>query len=106
MGVPVSFTPARFNTGEMSERSIVTSTGPYVITWNFRRVKAGHLYDYQIKKYDDTIVADNFKFGQDRTIVVTLPDDVTATAKHHLVSPVKAFSSGRHRRDDIINSPY
>lgn len=50
MGVEVSFTRARFNTGESDEKYIVTSTGPYVVTWNFRRVKAGKLYDYVIKK--------------------------------------------------------
>jgi hypothetical protein len=48
----VSFTAAKFNTGEDgSEKAIITSTGPYVITWNFRKVKAGKLYDYQIKVF-------------------------------------------------------
>jgi hypothetical protein len=50
MGVEVNFTRARFNTGESDEKYIVTSTGPYVVTWNFRRVKAGKLFDYVIKK--------------------------------------------------------
>ncbi|KAJ1339583.1 pre-rRNA-processing protein PNO1 [Batrachochytrium salamandrivorans] len=31
--------PARFNTGDSLEKTIITSTGPYVITWNFRQVK-------------------------------------------------------------------
>ena len=31
---------------------------------NLRRVKQGHLYDYQIKKYEDTVVADNFRYGR------------------------------------------
>ncbi|KAF9915200.1 hypothetical protein BX616_006693, partial [Lobosporangium transversale] len=75
----VSFTPARFNTGKNEEeKTIVTSTGPYVITWNFRRVKNGHYNEYQIKHYSDNVVADNFKYGQDRSIIVALPDDVTA----------------------------
>lgn len=47
---PVSFTPARFNTGlNEAEKTIVTSTGKYIITWNFRRLKQGRLDDYQIK---------------------------------------------------------
>lgn len=80
MKQPVSFTPARFNTGvNEEEKTIVTSTGPYVITWNFRRVKNGH-YDYQIKQYADNVVADNFKFGQDRSIIVALPHDGKFTA--------------------------
>ncbi|CAB4445737.1 unnamed protein product [Rhizophagus irregularis] len=94
MGHDVNFTPARFNTGEHAmEKTIVTSTGPYVIAWNFRRVKQGKLFDYQIKRYDDDIVADNFRFGQDKSIVVTLPHDVTLTKKTHLSTPTKSALS-------------
>lgn len=58
MGGQVTFTPARFNTSDPEnphappERSIVTSSGPYVITWNFRKVKQNVLDEYQIKQYD------------------------------------------------------
>ncbi|RIB17130.1 VID27 cytoplasmic protein [Gigaspora rosea] len=94
MDKPVNFTPARFNTGlDEREKTIVTSTGPFVITWNFRRVKQGKLDEYQIKRYTDDIVADNFKFGQDRSIVVTFPHDVTLTKKTHLSTPTKAVLS-------------
>ena len=93
----VSFTPAKFNTGvNEEEKTIVTSTGPYVITWNFRRVKNGH-YDYQIKQYADDVVADNFKFGQDRSIIVALPHDVTALAKRNMASPVEALKTTRKK---------
>ena len=87
MGSAPSFTPARFSTGQSEERAIITSSGPYVITWNLRRVKQGHLYDYQIKKYEDTVVADNFRYGQDRSIVVTLPENVTMISKKSLACP-------------------
>lgn len=81
----VSFTPARFNTGPGDEeRCIISSTGPYVITWNVRRVKLGHLYDYQIRRYQDDVVADNFRFAQDKSIVVTLPEHVTVLSKKSL----------------------
>ncbi|KAF9189001.1 hypothetical protein BGZ51_000177 [Haplosporangium sp. Z 767] len=91
MHEPVSFTPARFNTGVNElEKTIVTSTGPYVITWNFRRLKQGHT-EYQLKKYSDNIVAENFKFGQDRSIIVALPHDVKAVPKRSLVSPAELF---------------
>ncbi|CAG8627968.1 10523_t:CDS:10, partial [Cetraspora pellucida] len=94
MKEPVNFTPARFNTGlDETEKTIVTSTGPFVITWNFRRVKQGKLDEYQIKRYTDDIVADNFKFGQDRSIVVTFPHDVTMAKKTHLSTPTKAVLS-------------
>ncbi|KAG0091073.1 hypothetical protein BGZ92_001573 [Podila epicladia] len=98
MKQPVSFTPARFNTGvNEEEKTIVTSTGPYVITWNFRRVKNGH-YEYQIKQYSDNIVADNFKFGQDRSIIVALPHDVTALPKKNLTSPADALGQARKKK--------
>ena len=79
-----------------------TSSGPYVITWNFRRVKAGHLYDYRIKKYPDVVVADNFRFGQHKSIVVALPDDVTMVKKANLTKP----QGGSSLRDSVVNSPF
>jgi VID27 C-terminal WD40-like domain/VID27 PH-like domain len=73
----VSFTTAHFNTGTSLERSIVTSTGPFIVTWNFRAVKQGKKDAYQIKRFKDSIVADQFAYGNDGKIVITLPNDVT-----------------------------
>ena len=81
MGGKLTFTPAKFNTGPTQERSIVTSSGPYVITWNFRKVRQGKLDEYQIKQYKDIVVADQFKYGDDKSIVVTLPNDVSLATK-------------------------
>jgi hypothetical protein len=47
----------------------VTSSGAFVIAWNFRRVKLGNVNSYTIKRYDDKVVADSFKFNGDRDIV-------------------------------------
>ncbi|CAG8508042.1 743_t:CDS:10 [Ambispora leptoticha] len=94
MQVDVCFTPARFNMGTSStlkEKSIVTSTGPYVITWNFLSLKRGKLYDYHIKRYVDDVVADSFKFGGDKSIVVALPKHVLLTKKSHLHKPTKKY---------------
>lgn len=76
MGV-IRFTTAHFNTGPSMERSIVTSTGSFIVIWNFRQIKLGRLDSYRIKKYQDNIVADNFTYNNDGRIVVTLPDDVS-----------------------------
>lgn len=77
----VNFTTAHFNTGSSMERSIVTSTGPFIVVWNFRQVKSGRLDSYKIKRYQDTVVADNFKFNNDGRIVVTLPNDVSVAKR-------------------------
>lgn len=76
----VNFTTAHFNTGTSMERSIVTSTGPFIVLWNFRQVKSGKTDNYTIKRYEDNVVADNFTYNDDGKIVVTLPNNV-AVAK-------------------------
>ena len=77
MGGNINFTVAHFNRDfDGNERTIVTSTGPYVITWDFKKVIKGILHEYQIKQYRDNIVDEQFKFGEDKAIIVTLPDDV------------------------------
>lgn len=59
-----------FNQGEgQEENAIVTSSGQYVIAWDFAKVKKGKLDQYEIKKYEDHVVQDNFKFGDDKEIV-------------------------------------
>ena len=44
----VNFTKARFNVGENEEKWIVTSTGRFVIKWNFARAKLGYTQDYLV----------------------------------------------------------
>ena len=61
---------SRFNVGEgQDENAIVTSTGQYVIAWDFGKVKKGQMDQYEIKKYEDLVVQDNFRFGDDKQIV-------------------------------------
>lgn len=85
MDSAVNFTPARFNTGvNETEKTIVTSTGKYVVTWNFRRLKQGRTDDYSIKQYDSRVVADNFKFGADKNIIVALEHNVIMANKKDL----------------------
>jgi hypothetical protein len=47
----------------------VTSTGQYIIAWDFAKVKKGQMDKYEIKKYEDLVVQDNFRFGDDKEIV-------------------------------------
>ncbi|KAI0335447.1 VID27 cytoplasmic protein [Cubamyces sp. BRFM 1775] len=104
----VSFTPARFNMGEgKEENAIVTSTGQYVVAWDFAKVKKGQLDKYEIKKYDQFVVQDNFKFGDDKEIIVALQNDVLAINKKNLRRPTRAsLAAGGRTRSSIVNAPY
>ena len=110
MATEISFTPARFNTGEgQVEKNIVTSSGPFVITCkscslrysrcrrtkthrvppftigDFKRVKQGKLDEYSIKKYQSNVVADEFKYGSDKNVVVALEHNVLMVNKKDLL---------------------
>lgn len=128
-GKPVSFTPAKFNTGENAEEtSIITATGPYIIEWNLKRILRGMKASYKIKRYDEEVKADDFKFGSDKNVIVALPNEVNMVAKQSLRKPTRESiigdirlsggrrasgrigtrDSGRYKlgKDDIVNSPY
>jgi VID27 C-terminal WD40-like domain len=119
---PLSFTPARFNTGlDSSETSIITATGPFIITWSLRKVLGGKKDPYTIKRYAENVMADNFKFGSDRNVIVALPNEVNMVAKTTFRKPTREsiagpvtpgrYSGGRRStnrlgRHEIVNSPY
>ncbi|KAI2627806.1 VID27-domain-containing protein [Hypoxylon sp. NC1633] len=129
-GKGVSFTPARFNTGKTSaESSIITATGPYIVDWNLDKVIRGAKAPYIIKRYEDNVKADDFKFGTDQNVIVTLPNWVNMVGKQHLKRPTRESiagdfqrlstprrssgrvgtrESGRYKlgKDEVVNSPY
>lgn len=125
-GKGVSFTPAKFNTGEgQEETSIITATGPYVIEWNLRRVLRGQKAPYMIKRYADVVKADDFRFGSDKNVIYALPNEVNMIPKEKLKRPTRESIMGpsirrsgagystprkgaadRLRREDVVNSPY
>ncbi|KAK7202391.1 vacuolar import and degradation protein [Myxozyma melibiosi] len=87
---PLSFTQGHFNTGlNAKETTIVSSSGPYVITWNLRQVLRGDKSSYTIKRYSDRVTADNFKFGSDKNVIVALPDDVGMVSKKTFRKPTR-----------------
>lgn len=116
---PLSFTTARFNTGvESEETSIITSTGPFIVTWSMKKLLAGRKDPYTIKRYEENVMADNFRFGSDKNVIVALPNEVNMVAKRSFQKPTRESiagpitparnRSGRHShlRDNIVNSPY
>ncbi|KAJ7368363.1 VID27 cytoplasmic protein-domain-containing protein [Mycena albidolilacea] len=111
MNHDISFSPARFNQSETDEENaIVTSTGQFVIAWDFNKVKKGLLDKYEIKKYEDLVVQDNFRFGDDKEIIVALANNVVAVNKQQLKRPTRG-SLGVARRSSrshsaIVNAPF
>ena len=117
-GAKLSFTPARFNTGpDAKETSIVTATGPFIVVWSMQKVLEGRRDPYKIKRYGDTVAADNFRFGSDKNMIVALPSEVDMVRKGELRRPTRESiavqtprkggrASGRLRREEVVNSPY
>ena len=78
----INFTPAKFNNGDhVSETSIVSSTGDFLITWNFNYVKRGVLNKYKIKKLPNYVVNNQFQFNHDEKVLVTLPKTITVETR-------------------------
>ncbi|KIW15056.1 hypothetical protein PV08_07843 [Exophiala spinifera] len=125
-GAPLSFTPAKFNASpENPETSIITSTGPFLVTWNLKKVIAGNKDPYQIKRYGDKVMADNFEFGSDKNVILALPNEVDMVSRKSFKKPTRESIAGpaarlsagglatprrsgrqSHLRDEIVNSPY
>ncbi|KAI4184263.1 MAG: hypothetical protein L6R41_004867 [Letrouitia leprolyta] len=111
--VPLSFTPARFNTGvDDKETSIITATGPFIVTWNMKKVLGGRPDPYTIKRYEEEVKADDFKYGSDKNVIVALPNEVNMVAKQSFKKPTRESiaatprASGRLQRSEVVNSPY
>ncbi|KAK5131558.1 hypothetical protein LTR08_000813 [Meristemomyces frigidus] len=115
----LSFTAARFNTGEgKDETTIISATGPFVITWSMKKLLAGRKDPYSIKRYSEEVKADNFRFGSDKNIVVALPNEVDMVARRALQRPTRESimappatpqRKGRGSylsRNEVVNSPY
>ena len=73
---PISFTTAHFNTGlDDKETTIITATGPFIVTWSMKKVLAGRRDPYSIKRYAEEVKADNFKptFDDSISLLAKLP---------------------------------
>ena len=115
---PLSFTPAKFNTGiDQNETSIITSTGPFIVTWSMKKVIANNKEPYAIKRYTAEVKADNFEFGSDKNVILALPNEVNMVSRRTFKKPTResiAGPAGRLStprrsgglRNEIVNSPY
>ena len=63
----------------------MTSTGDFLITWNFKKIKRGILNDYQIKKLDTNPVDNQFQMDRDEKILVTDQKVVGVQARKKII---------------------
>lgn len=112
-GLPLKFTMAHFNTGlDSREHTIVTSSGPFVITWSLKKLLRGDQSPYLIKRYSANVAADNFKFGTDKNVIIALEDDVGMVDRRTFRKPTRESLATPARRiqplsrNSIVNSAY
>ncbi|ODV97459.1 hypothetical protein PACTADRAFT_49180 [Pachysolen tannophilus NRRL Y-2460] len=105
-GNPLSFTKAHFNAGiDAKEQTIVTSTGPYVVTWSLKKILQGDKDNtYLIKRYNSDVMNDNFKFGSDKNIIIALQDDVAMVNKGSFRKPTR--ESLGYKKNSIVKGYY
>lgn len=64
------FTPARFNICKNdSESTITSSIGQYIIVWNFNKIKKGIIDQYKLKKVNQFVIGNTFKYNKDQVVV-------------------------------------
>ena len=80
-----------------------------------KKVLAGRRDPYTIKRYEEEVKADDFKYGSDRNVIVALPNEVNMVEKRALKKPTResiaatAMTPGRRKRltrGEVVNSPY
>ncbi|CDK29097.1 unnamed protein product [Kuraishia capsulata CBS 1993] len=110
-GTGVVFTKARFNTGVNVDtpQTIVSSTGPYVITWSFNKVLRNDPQPYLVNRYEDTVMAEDFRFGSDSNVILALKDDVAMANKKSFKKPTNVSLTGKKKalsKTEVVYSPY
>jgi len=64
-----NFTPARFNISDNStETNIITSLGDHIVNWNFSKIRKGIYDDYKIKKFQENIYDNKFKYNSNQIV--------------------------------------
>lgn len=97
----LNFTRASFNTGLTSkETTIVTSHGPYLISWSLKDIlnKKKPNLSYTIQRYDQQIIADNFRFNSNSEVIVALRDDVSMIDRRELRKATKESLLGKRAK--------
>lgn len=79
-----TFTPAKFNVGKEREENILTSLGEYIIIWNLNKIKKGILDDYRIKKVNQVILDNQYKYNKTQ-VVVAMPNTIRVQNQKQII---------------------
>lgn len=88
-GLDVKFSVAKFNETSRGDEPtyIVSSVGPFAITWNFRKVLNNVRDSYKIRAYQDDVIMGEFINKNNKKMVLTLSDDITMTSTSSFKAP-------------------
>lgn len=94
-GNNMSFTKANFNSTLQyktnTPSSIITSIGPFAVTWSMRKVLKNDPEPYTIRRYNDTVMMGDFTVHNAHRMIFTLPDDVTLASSKSFKKPSTEF---------------
>ncbi|CCF56216.1 hypothetical protein KAFR_0A07820 [Kazachstania africana CBS 2517] len=98
----IKFTKAYFNTGVgQKEEMILTSNGPFAISWSLSKILANEQNPYTVKRYNSDIIEDNFEFGTDKKVIVALKDDVSLSKIKSFKHPSKSVLIPKENINDF-----
>ncbi len=81
----INFTPARFNIDKVNgETNIITSIGECIVNWSFTKVLKGIVNDYKIKKVNQNVIENQFKFDKNQ-IVVTMDKNLRIQNQKNII---------------------
>ena len=80
------YTSAKFNLNKNWENNIITSLGDFIIIWNYNDIKKGKITNYKIKKINDFIIDNCFKFGNKNKIIITMPTKIRIQNQKKIIS--------------------
>lgn len=88
-GFNVKFSIATFNETSHGDlpTHIISSIGPFAITWKFDKVLQNQKNCYKLKQYSDTVIMSEFSNNNNKKMVLTLPDDITLTSTNSFRNP-------------------
>ena len=93
-GKSLQFSIATFNetNNEIEPTLIITSIGPYAITWEFNKVINNQRNCYKLRFYNDNVIMGDFSNNNNSKVILTLPDNITMASTKSFRNPNDEFN--------------